>query len=273
MSRSFTTFLGVDLGGGKGKNTAVARIERSGDGARVVYVDTRAPSGQPFYDGPLLEYLCQHLEGALLAIDAPLSPSVCVRCRRDECASLAACDDPVVSWFRDKGDRLVTDGNGRRGSKPPTTAYTQRACEVVMHRRYGVLPRETLGQGMGPLTARAHYLRRTLGPRYRLNANLIEVYPKATIVSLFGAELARRYKREVGTWQTRARILEALADELRFDVWREGCLKNDHCFDAVICAYTGYLWATQGWTIPATDRAIFEEDGWIWFPPLEPLEG
>ena len=156
---------------------------------------------------------------------------------------------------------------GRPNGKPPTTPYTQRACEVVLHRVHGILPRETLGQGMGPLTARAHYLRRALEQRFTLNQNLIEVYPKATVHRLFGAEAARRYKREVNTWRTRAEILERLAEHLRFEVWREGCLSNDHCFDAVICAYTAHLWAREGWSIPRDGRDVFARDGWIWVPP------
>jgi predicted RNase H-like nuclease len=267
--RIFDTFIGVDLGGGKGKNTAVARLERDPDGGvRVVNVGTKTAQGRPYYDEHLVDYIEAHRRGALLAMDAPLLPSVCVRCRLPECEGLTDCADPVVRWFREHGNPLVTGGNGRRGGKPPTTAYTQRACEVILHRRHGIMPRETLGQGMGPLTARAHYLHRALSSHFELNRNLIEVYPKATIWSLLGEEPARRYKREVGTWQTRAKILEALAGELRFDVWREGCLKNDHCFDAVICAYTGFLWASQGWSLPEEHRAVFEKDGWIWFPPL-----
>jgi len=270
MQRDFSTFIGVDLGGGKGKNTAVARLERDGQGVRVEFVGVRDPSGRPFYDGPLIDYVMGYPEG-LVAMDAPLSPSVCVRCRREGCASLETCPDPTVRWFRDTGDRLV-NGKPRRSGKPPTTAYTQRACEVILHKRYGILPRETLGQGMGPLTARAHYLRRAVGDRFELNRNLIEVYPKATIHALFGARSARRYKRETRTWQVRAGILESLSDRLRFSVWREGTLKNDHCFDAVIAALTGYLWAEQRWQMPEEHREVFEEDGWIWFPPMEPLE-
>ncbi len=272
--RAFTTFLGVDLGGGKGKNTAVARLERAASGVRVVYVDSKAPSGKPFYDGPLLDYVLSARQGAVLAVDAPLLPTVCLRCRQDECRGVNACEDPVVAWFRGRGGEEL-DGGG--GQKPPITAYTQRACEVLLARRHGVLPRETLGQGMGPLTARAHYLRRALEREYRLQENLLEVYPKATIHALFGAGVARRYKRHPDTWRTRAQMLEQLAHELHFEVWREGCLQNDHCFDAVICAYTAYLWAKDGWTLPEEDRAVYERDGWIWCPPLprvdEEVEG
>ncbi|MFO0636116.1 MAG: hypothetical protein U0168_25045 [Nannocystaceae bacterium] len=38
-----------------------------------------------------------------------------------------------------------------------------------------VQPREALGQGTGPLAARAAFLRRRLSPRLRLHENLIEV--------------------------------------------------------------------------------------------------
>jgi predicted nuclease with RNAse H fold len=270
MSRSFDTFIGVDLGGGKGKNTAVARLEREDDGVRVDFVGVRDPGGSPFYDEPLLAYLLEHRD-ALVAVDAPLVLPACIRCTRFRCPGVRSCVDPTVLWFRQTGDRLV-GSRGRRGGKPATTPYTQRACEVVLHKRHGVLPRETLGQGMGPLTARAHYLRHALGDRFRLNENLIEVYPKATVHALFGAPAARRYKRETRTWQVRAGILESLSSTLRFNVWREGTLQNDHCFDAVIAAYTGYLWAEEQWSLPEQDREVFEIDGWIWFPPMEPAE-
>ena len=124
-----------------------------------------------------------------------------------------------------------------------------------------------LGQGMGPLTSRAHYLHRALEEDFSLNEDLIEVYPKATITKIFGADRARRYKRGTEDWAVRAEMLEELSGQLQFEVWKQVCLDNDHCFDAVIAAYTGYLWASEGWTLPEEDREIFERDGWIWFPP------
>ena len=47
---------------------------------------------------------------------------------------------------------------------------------------------------------------------------------------------------------------------------REQCLQSDHCFDALVCAYTAYLWAKDGWELPEADRQVFVEDGWIWSP-------
>src|SRR5262249_38419143 len=149
--------------------------------------------------------------------------------------------------------------------KPNITPYTQRATEVVLHRKYGIMPRETLGQGMGPLTARAAHLVRALGAhRYVHGQNLIEVYPKATIWQLWGRKVARQYKREVETWDTRARVLESLRGVVEFGprsrLARESCLQNDHCFDALICAYTAWLWDREDWQLPARDREVFAVD-------------
>ena len=74
--------------------------------------------------------------------------------------------------------------------------------------------------------------------------------------------------------ETRARILESLSAELRFGpgVWRELCIQSDHLFEAVICAFTGFLWARDGWDAARDDhRAQHAErlrDGWIWTPPI-----
>src|SRR5205085_11770453 len=50
----FSTFIGVDLGGGKGKNTAVALLRRDGEGVRVDRYDTG--DGHPWYDERLVAF-------------------------------------------------------------------------------------------------------------------------------------------------------------------------------------------------------------------------
>jgi len=273
MERPYRTFLGVDLGGGKGKTTALARLEVRNGGIEVVEATT-ASGREPWHDDKLIPYLKRHAEGAVLAVDAPLTLTACVRCLEPTCPGIQACHDPSIVWFRTAGTKLVeTDPSEVATSprrRPLFTPYTQRATEVWLHRRHGILPRETLGQGMGPLTARAAHLCRALRPEFQLNQNLIEVYPRATIHQLWGAKVARSYKREVDTWETRAFVLESLRDRLTFArrsrMARETVLSNDHCFDAVICAFTAYLWAQEGWTIPEEGREVFEVDGWIWVP-------
>ncbi len=295
MARSFRTFLGVDLGGGKGRTTAVAKLELCGDNLEVVEVGT-SRGQQPWYDENLIEYLAlQSKENdAVAAVNAPLTLTACVRCREPVCPGMTACVDPTIVWFRTVGEELIQKSmapdrdqivaipaNGKRGHpapplappprKPRSTPYTQRATELVLARRHGIVPREALGQGMGPLTARAAYLVRALGNQgYRLHENLIEVYPKATLQALWGPKVARAYKRDAETWETRARVLESLRGKLEFGrrsrLAREDVLRNDHNFDAVIAAYTAYLWAKEGWSLPAEHRDVFAIDGWIWVP-------
>ena len=115
---------------------------------------------------------------------------------------------------------------------------------------------------MGPLTARAAHLLRALADKFTLNQNLIEVYPRATLELLGFRE---PYKKRV---DRRVEILAQLPD-LTFGpgVWREECRKSDHVFDAVICAYTGYLWSRDDWQLPADALPSLLQDGWIWVPP------
>jgi predicted RNase H-like nuclease len=253
----FRSFIGVDLGGGKGKNTAVAHLVRTATGVEVVDYGTGRET--PWYDDRLVAYLRDQPD-ALVAIDAPLRLPACVRCQLVTCPSAERCEVPTVAWLRGR-----LNGAPAPGHKPRYTAYTQRIAEVVLHEDHGILPRETLGQGMCPLTARAAYLTRALAPTHTLDRNLIEVYPKATLTQLFSDKIASRYKRSAESPRVRLDILNQVP-ELRFapGAWREDGLGNDHKFDAVVCAYTGYLWA-HGRCVPPPPGAP-REDGWIWFP-------
>jgi predicted nuclease with RNAse H fold len=260
-SRPFKRFLGVDLGGGKGKKTALAVLEASGDGVVVRQLAPRTGAA-PLYDTLLIEAIRTAGDDAVVCIDAPLTLPACLRCEIPVCPGQDSCVDPaVIEMRRLYGTVDDTTRDSRRG-KPPLTPYTQRATEVYLHRRRGILPRETLGQGMGPLTARAAHLLRALADRFRLNENLIEVYPRATLELLGFRE---PYKKRV---DRRVEILAELP-ELTFapGVWREECRKSDHVFDAVICAYTGYLWSRDDWQLPADTASSLLEDGWIWVPP------
>jgi predicted RNase H-like nuclease len=281
VERAFRTFIGVDLGGGRGKSTAVARLslDQATGTLRVEEVSTkRGVNGNatPFYDDALLAYITEWQDDALLAMNVPLTLPACVRCTEPVCPGMERCEDPAIVWFRTEGARLMAQMVDEgvieppdRPRKPNLTPYTQRATEVWL-RRHGVLPRETLGQGMGPLTARARHLVRVLAPHFALNRNLIEVYPKATLSFLFSPEVARGYKRDAPAYETRQKILHTIPELVfgpRTGMQREHCFANDHCFDALMCAYTGYLWARDGWTMPERDRQVWEVDGWTWTPP------
>jgi predicted nuclease with RNAse H fold len=308
-ARRFTRFIGVALGGGRGKTTAVARLERveaEGDAPRVRLAEARLRHGHRgsgeeggegggdplFRDEVLVAYLQRWTsDDTVVAIDAPLTLPPCIRCPL-ACPGVQACTVPVVAWMRKHAPALHAARRSDPG-KPAVTPYTQRAVDVLLT-HVGLSPRESLGQGMGPLAARAAYLRRALSPLLRLHENLIEVHPPATVTRLFGAEVEHRHRRSDSeqAWELRKRMLTALDSVLAFDfVWPEVVVRSPHVFDAVIAGVTAFLWAHQGWQgpldlQPAQSAAASEtvtpdplraaiagleerwlEDGWIWAPP------
>jgi predicted RNase H-like nuclease len=261
--RQFTHTLGVDLGGGKGKKTALATLRADADGATVIEIAPRG-GAMPLYDTALVDAIRSYGDDTLLCVDAPLTLPPCLRCAVPVCPGQDECVDAAVIQMRAISAAGTAGERFRRG-KPSITPYTQRTTEVYLAHRLGIVPREALGQGTGPLAARAAHLTRALADRFHLNRNLVEVYPKGTLAAL---GFARPYKKHLKERETRAEILEALSGDLRFGpgVWRELCIQSDHLFDAVICAYTGYLWARDGWTLP--EAVAGSQDGWIWLPPM-----
>jgi hypothetical protein len=269
-ARHFNHVVGVDLGGGKGKKTALATLRVDAAGATVVEIAPREGE-RPFYDTSLVETIRQFGDGTLLCLDAPLTLPPCLRCAVPVCPGQKACVDPAVVAMRAiaaeaaEADPELAGGRNARRGKPQVTPYTQRATEVYLAHRLRIVPREALGQGTGPLAARAAHLTRALADRFTLNETLLEVYPKGTLAAL---GFQRPYKKHLHERETRASILEALAGDLRFGpgVWRELCVQSDHLFEAVICAYTGYLWARDAWAAPAAHASLLA-GGWIWTPP------
>ncbi len=301
--RRFSRFVGVALGGGRGKTTAVARLEldRDAEGAaRVRLAEARLrhghrgsgrepeveEGGDPlFRDEVLVAYLARWAgQEAAVAIDAPLTLPPCIRCPL-ACPGVQACEVPVVAWMRRHAPALASSRRSDPG-KPAVTPYTQRAVDVLLT-HVGLSPRESLGQGMGPLAARAAYLRRALSPLLRLHENLLEVHPPATTARLFGLEAERRQRRSDSeqAWDLRKRMLAALEPILGFQyVWPEVVVRSPHVFDAIIAALTAFLWAFEGWKGPGDLKAdpsatpplgaaiaeldlLWLEDGWIWAPP------
>jgi hypothetical protein len=307
----FRRFIGIDLGGGRGKNTAVARLEitKSVDGcvrlgvseAKVRYGQrgTGQLSDEPaggrsarggdalFRDDVLVDYLERWVdEHTVVAVDAPLTLPPCIRCSLP-CPGVSECTVPVVQWMSRWAPQLRRRGQSDR-AKPSVTPYTQRATEVLWA-AMGVRPREALGQGTGPLAARAAYLRRILSPRLRLHENLLEVHPKATLIRLVGSAMERRTRHgdAESVWNARKKVLSGLSEGIAFDyVWPELVVRNTHVFYAVVCAYTGFLWSRRRWRGPAQLRKpdtepeqdvvreaandlsdLWIEDGWIFAPP------
>jgi Protein of unknown function (DUF429) len=282
VQRAFHRFIGLDLGGVRGKTTAIAELGVAGSGALVTRVALRADD-QPWTDDTLAAHLTA-LDPAttVIAVDAPLTTHACGRCVRASCPGVMACDDGAVVWLRDahrvelSSARSANAPGGAvtmRGAEPTARArlvpYAHRVTEVSLVAR-GLWPVSRLGGANSPIAARARHLRRRLAEvGFALHQNLLEVSPLATVTALFGARLARGRKRDADPWHTRAEILTRLPD-LSFApssrLAREEVLRNDHCFDAVISAYTAYAWARDGWQLPEQDSDLYDADGWVWAP-------
>ncbi len=280
MQRSFSRFVGVDLGGGRGKTTALAELRSGSNGAEVIEVATRSAAKQLWTDDTLINRLGEPSSDRVIAIDAPLTTTACNRCEIPVCPGMESCAVPAVVWLRTTGRAMVQEVAAEQmGSSPQRprlqhaaqarlAPYSHRATDVVMTYQRGLLPVSQLGTANSTITARAGQLRRRLrGAGYTLHENLLEVSPAATISVLCGERAARGYKHDADPWRTRAMILERLTD-LSFApqsrMAREEVLGNDHCFDAVISAYTAYRWAREGWEQP---EGVFTDDGWIFAPP------
>jgi len=280
VQRSFSRFVGVDLGGGRGKTTALAELRSGSNGAEVIEVATRSAAKQLWTDDTLINRLGEPSSDRVIAIDAPLTTTACNRCEIPVCPGMESCAVPAVVWLRTTGRAMVQEVAAEQmGSSPQRprlqhaaqarlAPYSHRATDVVMTYQRGLLPVSQLGTANSTITARAGQLRRRLrGAGYTLHENLLEVSPAATISVLCGERAARGYKHDADPWRTRAMILERLTD-LSFApqsrMAREEVLGNDHCFDAVISAYTAYRWAREGWEQP---EGVFTDDGWIFAPP------
>ncbi|TPV93476.1 MAG: DUF429 domain-containing protein [Myxococcales bacterium FL481] len=294
--RAFRRFVGIGLGGGRGKTTAVARLDLAGDDRRLVVSEARTrvglrgggvpgPSRLAFRDDVLLSWIREWVDDStVVAIDAPLTLPPCLTCPL-ACPGFEACQVPVVVWMRTHAARLANKSPRRDPQKPWVTPYTQRATELLLEHAT-LAPREALGQGMGPLAARAAFLRRATAGRLRLHENLLEVHPRATLIRRFGADVERRSRRAENetTWEARKQMLESLTEGVAFDrVWPELVVRNVHVFHAVIAAMSAYLWARDGWRGPTDlvppdgaetlQEAVGElgdlwlEAGWIWTPP------
>ena len=290
-----TTFLGIDLGGPRGRTTAVARLSCAWESDRwtavVEAVSTRAQD-KPFTDDVLLAFATQWEAPTIIGINAPLTAPACQRCQLNVCPGVADCVDPAVVWLRTTGVALSAQDSARKWDRVAATSapavearrspsgdrgqgrvypYAHRCTELKHHYERGMLSRDTISRSTGTIAGRGQHLTRQLARMgFTLNDNLLEVSPRCTVQALFGRRKARGYRRDADPWETRAGIVEHLADlqfSARSRLSREQVLRNDHCFEALISGYSAFLAKRDGWVLGGETGAPFDKDGWIWVPP------
>jgi predicted nuclease with RNAse H fold len=197
------------------------------------------------------ERLLELVRGAkpdILAIDAPLTLPPCLRCS-------AACRGPGI----DRCERADARGLWRAGWNPTS----QRLCELLIYERVHERPMPTMQ--LGALAARALVLARRFR-RLRPPPRVLEVYPRATLAALRAADPAiRPRERAEERAAHRQGVIRAMRGSGLIDVpdRLRRRLSEEHVFDALIAAYTGWLYPHGLRPPPSVMR---ESDGWIWIP-------
>lgn len=261
-------FIGVSLGGARGKTTAIARLEWKEDGTPLVLVEARVKVGHRgsgaeglvedneeasprlgyFRDEALVRYLKQWPgEECVLAMDVPLSLPPCLRCDR-ECPGQSQCTVPEVVWMREQVGRLLPRSGRSDRDKPRICPYSERATDLV-NAYFGDSGAEALAGTVGPLAARAHYLKKHLRDRFRCQENWIEVCPRTAITRCMGKklELATRRGSYEEVWLARRSVLLRAIEGLEVrGVWPDMVARNVHVFRALVSAWLAHRWDRCG---------------------------
>lgn len=261
-------FIGVSLGGARGKTTAIARLEWRQDGRPLVLVEARIKSGHRgsgeeglqsakedkgaslgyFRDSALLEYLRQWpAQENVLAMDVPMRLPPCIGCQRI-CPGSEDCEVPQVVWMRSMAQRLLPRSAKSDKEKPQFCPYSERPADLL-HAYFSCSGVDALTTAVGPQAARAQYLQQRLHPDYRQHHNWVEVSPRTAIARAMGAELELRTRRGSyeELWLARREVLLKAIDGLVIEgVWPDLVARNVHVFRALVSAWLAHRWHVKG---------------------------
>lgn len=170
-----------------------------------------------------------------VSFDVPLSLPKCVTCKL-KCPGYESCEEPEIRYSQE----LAHQDQSKRKPRKMHTPYTQRCVESYLSFTEPQMDvQHALGSNLGPVTVRAMFIAR------RLQVRCIEVLPKLAVWRL-GQEFKvnkthlKVYRNAVGGNEGREAFLKALNIFL-YEQDRLALIDNFHAFDALICAYVGYL--------------------------------
>ena len=202
----------------------------------------------------------------LVAIDTPLKLPKCMRCRL-KCPSYENCKEPEIEWLW----KHYKKHYHKKRPKKLFTPYTERCAEnyisVELEEKFS--PPHMLGSNLGPVAARALFLKR------RLATKCIEVYPKLSLWRLGRAlgiqkSYLRFHKNSINGKKNRERILSQLIKKdiaFIYDQDRKKMIQNGQSFDSFICALTAVL-EFQGQS-EKRPKGFPRSEGWLSFPRKE----
>lgn len=252
------TVLGVDLGGASSDTTGFVVLR--GDARPRVEQAAILPRG----DGPAeaeqnLLALVDDWGPDVVAVDAPLTLPPCMTC-----PSFCGGPGPACELV---AARNIWEADGNPVSQRLTELHLRKALAGIK------APMHTMQ--MGILTARAvafarRVATRTLVPDAHLPAQLLEVYPRATLHRLGEADAGLRPQAKGEPDEVYAERVIAGFGRLVNGVGKyELSLSaaGHHVLDALAAAYTGWL-APDGLEPPPEHFNVAA--GWIWYPRAAP---
>lgn len=249
--------VGVDVGGVTGGTTGIAVLTGSVRPAlRWAEAMPRARRGQFVTEE---EFFAAVSGGRpdicdappdVIAIDAPLTLPPCLRCA-------PTCEGP--------GDGC-SETTAMQCWSAEVSPVTQRLTEACVAKATAPFRPPLPTMQLGVITARSIALARRLRASSHC-AKVLEVYPTGTL-HVLGKREPRMAARRTGEPKDkfRHRVLRALEESIDgLDDYVRTLGEPGHVFDALLAAYTGWLYLDDGLQ-PPDDRVDEDDDGWIWLP-------
>lgn len=244
--------LGIDLAGVTGK-TGYAVLE-GGSRPHLMEAALLPKEPTPLLAEESLVDLIDRISPDRLTIDAPLTLPPCLTCS-DHCqgpGELCELDSARQMWSA--------------GSNP----VIRRQCEVEVKQSVsGSSPNPTMGLGI--ITARAVSLVRKLRERKEnqmlvANGAVLEVYPAATLRRLGRSDRPPKKASASVRGTFYSEVVDGLASKIDGLNDLPLCRTNDDVFDALLAAYTGWLYPDR---LEEPPKGFDLASGWIWFPKTE----
>ncbi len=270
MNLKSMRFIGVSLAGGKTDKTAISLLEFFPEENRLFLsrlVDRLKPSEQISGDSQVIsELLMMKSPGAQVIFDTPFHLPQCLTCTL-VCPGQEACNQPQIQWMR------KFEENQRKKKRPKRmfTPYTQRAIDLYAQTELeeSFFIQHAMGANQAPLLARAMFLKKRIDmPCFEALAG-VAVWRIGRNFKIAKSHL-RAFRKSVGGEEAREIFLENLAANTNTFIYDQDyrmLIRNHHCFEALICSFTGFLRHKDAVTLPPKEWPSGED--WPLFPVEE----
>ena len=264
-------FMGVTLGGGKGRKTCVSVLEYFTKEKKLFLSQLHEQiedNGKQSSDTQIIQIIEKNkkeLHG--IALDAPLKLPKCLRCRL-VCPGHEKCQEPEIKWMWKRFKKRAPE---KRPNKI-FTPYTERCVEqyIASDIHPDLVSDHAFGSNRAPLAARALYLKRRIPKGIRVH----EVIPRVAVWHLglsmgFRKNNLIQYKQLTKGPTLRRQFLDRWSDEgLSFIYHRDFKLmvKDSFAFDSFIGAYASYLKYRGQCINPPKDFP--RSEAWVLIPEL-----